>query len=115
LLQIRIRPEAVVNWCHQAVSKIPTACHQGLKKAAQYGLDDSQALVHVVTGELKGSGGIKIDTPERVTYGYDAAHASDEEFGTARRPAHPYVSQGYRTLESGAAADYVYSFLRVVL
>lgn len=112
---MRIRPDAVVNWCNQAVSKIPNAGKSGLKLGANYGLEDSQKLVHVITGRLKRSGGIKEETEDRVTYGYDAPYAGDEEFGNSRRPAHPYITPGYRTLASGLAADYVFLELQTLL
>lgn len=86
----------------------------GLRRGVEYGFNDSQRLVHVRTGFLKRSGGIKQVTQERATYGYDARYANEEESGNSRRPAHPYVRPGFKVLENGLAADFVFTELRTV-
>lgn len=113
--QIRVDNRAVVDGLNRIASGIAGASEAGLKQAAEDGFNDSQRLVHVRTGFLKRSGGIKQSGPEKVVYGYDAYYATEEEFGNSRRPPHPYVTPRYNVLANGLAADYVYRQLTLLL
>jgi hypothetical protein len=115
MITAKFNTQSVVDWCNRAASNIGPASKRGLKLGAQYGLDDSQKLVHVITGRLKASGGIKGETENSVIYGYDTPYAAAEEYGNIRRPAHPYIAPGYRTLANGLAADLVYIELNSAL
>lgn len=112
VLQVRIRTEVAISGLAKGTQAMSNAPQAGLLKAAQDGFNDSQRLVHVRTGNLKRSGSIKSQTSDKVTYGYDANYAGYEEFGTSRRPPHPYITPRYNILGNGLAADYVYQTLR---
>lgn len=111
VVQIRVRADAAISGLARLTSAVQNGPQTGLRKAADDGFNDSQRLVHVITGRLKASGGIKEQRPDRVTYGYDAPYAGYEEFGTIRRPAHPFITPRYHVLGNGLAADYVYQAL----
>lgn len=107
MFQVRIRAEDATSGLTRIASAMPGAVKSGMTKAADDGFKDSQRLVHVVTGKLRASGGIKSSTPTQVTYGYDMHYAGYEEFGTVYRLAHPYIMPRYHVLNNGLAANYV--------
>jgi len=112
MLTMRMNVTAVTSWCDQTARKLPIMGRAGLRRGADYGFQDSQRLVHVRTGNLKRSGYIQDVGENKVEYGYTVPYAHEEEYGNAKRPPHPYVEPGRRTLQAGLAADYVYEDLR---
>lgn len=69
-----------------AAGQISRAGRRNAGKWAKQGAQIARRLVHVDTGELKGS--IYARDAE---FGADAPHAGFEEFGTVHRPPHPYM------------------------
>jgi hypothetical protein len=111
VVRIRFRPEAVVTGFRSFASGIPGACLAGNRQAADYGFKDADPKVPIRTGQLKRSGGIKRVTPEGATYGWDAHYATYVNFGTIRQVARNFATPGYRSLQNGLAANFIFQNL----
>jgi hypothetical protein len=71
-------------------ANITPAITASVMAASQLVFDESQRLVHVRSGELKGSARMVINPTDKTVVGnvvYDSEHAAYNEFGTGRRGA----------------------------
>lgn len=62
------------------------------KQLFEEGYQISQSLVHVITGQLKGSGVVEVVGNNRIEFRYDKEYAGYEEYGNRYREGHPYFT-----------------------
>jgi hypothetical protein len=70
------------------------------KKVFDEGYDISQSLVHVITGQLKGSGTVFVSSGNEIQFGYNRPYAEVEEFRTGGKyQTHSYFRPAERYIE----------------
>lgn len=78
------------------ITGIPDALDQGAEETAEQVKSTRDSLVHVITGALLASGRVVQVAPGfwqvREGDGLPDARAAYEEYGTAKRPAHPHMT-----------------------
>ena len=112
---VRVNASAAVANIEKLITGIPNAAKRGTRRAAEDGLNDARRLVHVRTGMLKNSLGIIQETENRTSYGSLLHYAAIEEYGSSRRPAHPYITPRFNVLRDGLAANYINLEIRSIL
>lgn len=92
--------DAMKKRLRRIIDGLPDAVKEAVDESLEEGKEHSVGIVHVVTGRLRDSirtenvseeGG---DLVAGGTGGVD--YAAHEEFGTARREPHPFLSSGYQ-------------------
>ena len=81
---------------------IQEAIKTTLDECATSAIDGAQAVVPVVTGQLRDSIGVKEQGPNYVVVAADTDYAAAIEFGTSTRPPQPYLGPQADRLQSEA-------------
>lgn len=82
--------DAVINIIHFLGERALTEGMFQCKNLFDEGYRISQSLVHVITGQLKGSGRVEVVGNNRIEFRYDKEYAGWEEYGNRYREGHPY-------------------------